>query len=226
MPLFDLVVLIWLAVGLFRGWRNGVSLEVLLLPQWVAAIVVGAVVYPYLGGLIIRMTNCSAVEGARWGYVAPALVAYAMASRLRHFVGNRLADADMFGKAEFRLGAIFGLLRFACMALVVIALIDAYLPAEWETQNKGAKLEGVGGYSVNPVQIQREALLHSWTCRLSRAYLKPALIWPSHVLEFTLGNEENPPQRTNLSTNTGHGKLIDEVVTAASDTTAAPAKSK
>ena len=226
MPIFDIVVLVWLAIGLFRGWRNGISLEVLLLPQWAAAAAVGAVAYPYLGGLILHMSNCSMVAGARWGYLIPALIAYAVASRIRHLVGNRLADADLFGKAEFALGTIFGALRFSCMLLIVIALIDAYLPAEWEARAKSARLEGMGSYTINPVQVQRDTLLNSRTCRLARLYLKPALIWPSHLLELSGGADDTPGSGTNVSTNTGHSKLIDEVVNAASEPAAAPAKTK
>src|SRR5262249_16894205 len=58
-------------------------------------------------------------------YVGTALVIVLLFAGIKRALGGKLLGSDLFGKAEYYLGMGSGLIRFACILLVVLAVLNA-----------------------------------------------------------------------------------------------------
>src|SRR5260370_17049966 len=97
--------------------------ELLGLVKWIAILVVCALVYEPLGKIFAGSTF-SLVSGYVMAYIAAALVVLALFAGLKRGLGGKLLGSDLFGKAEYYLGMGSGLVRFTCMLLVALALLN------------------------------------------------------------------------------------------------------
>ena len=122
--LFDFALVAVLVVGVFRGRKHGMSEELLGLLKWLAILVVCALVYQPLGKMFAGSTF-SLVSGYVMAYVAAALIVVALFAGIKRGLGGKLLGSDLFGKAEYYLGMGSGLVRFTCMLLVALALLNA-----------------------------------------------------------------------------------------------------
>jgi len=122
--LFDFALLALLIVGVLRGRKHGMSEELLGLLKWVAILVVCALVYEPLGKVFAGSTF-SLVSSYVMAYVAAALVVLTLFAGIKRGLGGKLLGSDIFGKAEYYLGMGSGLVRFICMLLVGLALLNA-----------------------------------------------------------------------------------------------------
>jgi uncharacterized membrane protein required for colicin V production len=131
--LFDCVLLAILVVGVLRGRKNGMSEELLSLATWLVIVVVCAVAYEPLGKLIndtsrlFSLVNCYLLA-----YVAAGLGVLGIFALIKRGLGGKLIGSDIFGGAEYYLGMGSGLVRFTCMLLAALALLNAryFSPAE------------------------------------------------------------------------------------------------
>ena len=67
----------------------------------------------------------SDLAGYLMAYIAAALVIAILFALLKKAVGSKLVSAETFGKSEFYLGMIAGMVRYACMLIAVLALLNA-----------------------------------------------------------------------------------------------------
>jgi uncharacterized membrane protein required for colicin V production len=144
---FDIVFVVVLGFGLFRGRRNGLSRELLPLLQWIALVVVCGLGYPTIGQLCITYFNWGKAIADITGYVAEALVILGFFAVLKRLFTERLVKNDTFKGLEYYLGMPAGLVRFACMLLAALALINApfYTPQDIANQIAAAKANFGGG---------------------------------------------------------------------------------
>jgi uncharacterized membrane protein required for colicin V production len=137
--LFDLVLIVVLANGLFRGRKHGMSEELMSLLMWLAIVLVCAVIYEPVGLLIGQFTNlfgrltCYLVA-----YVVGALLVVLLFLGIKRALGGKLLGSDIFGRAEYYLGMGSGLVRFSCILLAVLALLNAryFSPTEVRAMEK------------------------------------------------------------------------------------------
>jgi len=129
---FDLVLVTVLIMGLFRGRKRGMSEELMTVLQWVAIVIVCAISYQTVGFQLAGVLTLSLL----WGYVLAYLImagvvslAFVLFKRVFH---GKLIGSDAFGKAEYYLGMPAGMLRFGCVLLAGLALLNAplYTPEE------------------------------------------------------------------------------------------------
>jgi len=124
---FDAIVLIWLAIGLLRGRKLGMTQELLPVCKWVAIVLLGGYFNQPLGAFIRQ--NTAGAFDAQWSAItAYALIALVLAlffSLLKHWLGDKLTGSDVFGRYEYYAGMLAGLVRFACMLLVLLALMHS-----------------------------------------------------------------------------------------------------
>lgn len=179
---FDAVVLVWLIIGFLRGRKNGMSLEILMVLQWMAIVVASAQFYQPIGIPLAQSTGLSPEWAFRISYSVVALVIGGIMARIKTMVGEKIVGADLFGNGEYFLGMATGVVRFACMVVVFLALLGARVPTSAEVASVNKKgQENFGDVSVNPLKIQRDILLASQTGRYVREYLKSALIIPTAI---------------------------------------------
>jgi len=165
--LFDFALFGVLIAGLLRGRKHGMSEELLGLLKWLAILVVCALVYEPLGKLFAGSTF-SLVSGYVMAYIAAALVVLALFAGIKRGLGGKLLGSDIFGKAEYYLGMGSGLVRFTCMLLAALALLNAryFSPEEVKAmENFQNDLYGSnffpGWHSLQSVVFER-SLLGPW----------------------------------------------------------------
>lgn len=134
---FDIVVVIFILLGINRGRKHGMSVEMMVMFQWIAIVIVGAYFYRPLGD---KLTDSSAFTHLTC-YIA-VYIGIAMAVKLafgiiKKTTGGKLVDSNMFGAAEYYLGMLGGAVRFLCILLAGLALLNAryYTPQEIAAYN-------------------------------------------------------------------------------------------
>ena len=90
----------------------------------------------------------------------------------------KLVEKDPFGRAEFYVGMMAGVVRFACMIVVVMALMNSRVI----TQTELAQTEKFQASWFSDIrfptygEFQQDVLFKSFTGKLVEANLKPVLI--------------------------------------------------
>ena len=124
--LFDLVVIVVLAGGIFRGRKHGMSEELPNLLKWLAILFGCAVAYEPGAELIRQFTNMfSRLTCYLLAYVGGALLIFLLFVGIKRAFSGKLVGSDIFGRAEYYLGMGSGLVRSSCILLVALALLNA-----------------------------------------------------------------------------------------------------
>ncbi len=137
--LFDFVLVAVLVFGVLRGRKNGMSEELLNVLKWFALLVACALAYDPLGRLFAQSSRVlSLLTCYIMAYIAVALVVLIGFALVRRGLGGKLVGSDIFGKAEYPLGMVSGLIRAACMLLMAMALLNArfFSPLEVKAMEK------------------------------------------------------------------------------------------
>jgi hypothetical protein len=136
---FDLLVLIFLTAGIARGRKHGMSEELVELLQWLCILFGCAALYEWgadafgvFTGLFGKLSRCLLA------YVAGGLLIFLAFTLVRRGLGGKLLGSDAFGRTEYYLGMVSGLVRFSCMLLVGLALLNAryFNPTEVHAMEK------------------------------------------------------------------------------------------
>jgi len=132
---FDILLLVWLVMGIFRGRKRGMSAEVMTFLQWIAIVIVCGVTYEPAGKWLSQTSH---VFGLLFSYVAAYLVIAGLVALafvfLKRSFGGKLVGSDAFGKSEYYLGMPAGMVRFASMMMFALALINARFYSQQEIQ--------------------------------------------------------------------------------------------
>src|SRR5665213_2085522 len=131
---FDVVLVLVLAFGFWRGRKRGMSREALPTSMWLLAVIGAGLGYQLLGDLLLQTGYVKKVFGNSFNertaayvtsYLAIALVVFILYSILKNFFREKLSGSNAFGSGEYYLGTISGMIRYACMVLFVLALLNA-----------------------------------------------------------------------------------------------------
>jgi len=136
---FDLMLIVVLLAGLLTGRKHGMSQELTSLLKWMAILVVCSLVYEPGGNYFKSFTGmfglltCYIVA-----YVVAAAVITALFAGIKRLSGGKLIGSDAFGPAEYYLGMGSGVMRFACILLCALALLNAryFNPTEVKAMQK------------------------------------------------------------------------------------------
>ena len=159
---FDVVVVLMLGFGLFRGRKNGMSKEILPLFQWLVA-------------------GLDSLTGNLLAYVILALAIFLIFSVVKRTLGLRLFGSNLFGGAEYYLGMLSGLIRFACMLMFALAFLNArhYTSAQIE-EGKNFQTSTFGSNLFPDLYtVQDQVFNKSFTGPCIRNYLGVLLIEPT-----------------------------------------------
>jgi hypothetical protein len=122
---FDLVAVIWLMIGLFWGRKKGMSQEVLPLLQWLGIVAAGGLLYAPFSLVVHQCTQFGPLWSNITAYLLIILGVHVAYLWLRKILAEQLAKKDLFGRGEFYLGMVAGFVRFACMLVVGMALMNS-----------------------------------------------------------------------------------------------------
>jgi len=212
---FDGVFLIVLAFGVYRGRRHGMSREFLPLLQWLIIVLLCGFLYPLAGQFYVNTLRWSKLNSYLCGYLTLAFVVYLIFSVLRKLFTERLAKSDTFKSGEYYLAMLGGLVRWACILIVLLALLNAPVYTQVDIDAHAAYVQktyggGQQGFSSDyfPTlqQIQEQVFKKSFMGPLIKGNLNMLLInntasaaqtappkpKPKPVMQF--GNQTvNPP---------------------------------
>lgn len=123
--MFDVALVVVLFLGLVRGRKHGMSEELMSLLKWLAVLLTCAFLYQPLGTSLSQASPFSLLASFLIVYIALALVVLGLFALVKHRLGGKLIGSDIFGRSEYYLGMISGLVRFACIMLVCLAVLNA-----------------------------------------------------------------------------------------------------
>ncbi|MGD0208914.1 MAG: CvpA family protein [Verrucomicrobiota bacterium] len=180
---FDGVILGMLIIGLFRGRKHGMSKEALPLLKWVSLVVVCGLWYQTAAELLVNTASLRRLPSCIFGYLLLAFVIVLVFSVLKRLLVYRVAGNNLFGGGEYYLGMISGMIRFACMLLAVLALLNAPFYTAQDIKKHDAYVKrwfggGLysGDYFPSLQTIQEQVFTKSFTGPYIKDYLGPLLI--------------------------------------------------
>jgi hypothetical protein len=146
--LFDVLLAIVLVGGIAQGRKHGGSLELLSGAKWLALVLLCAVLYRPAGILLASADLFDLLSCYLFAYLGLALLIFLLFSILERRLAPKLTGSDIFGRGEYFLGMGSGLLRFACILLVGLALLNSreFSPAElrdmeqYQEENYGSNI--------------------------------------------------------------------------------------
>ncbi len=136
---FDALLVAVLFSGIARGRKHGMSEEFLSLIQWLAILIVCGVTYEQGGKLIERFAPMlGPLTCYLFAYVGGALLILLVFAAIKRSLGGKLLGSDIFGRSEYYLGMASGLVRWTCILLAGLALLNAryFSPMEVRANQK------------------------------------------------------------------------------------------
>jgi len=180
---FDGVVAGMLIIGLFRGRKHGMTKELLPLLKWVSLVVVCGLWNQTVAQLLVNTAALSKLPSCIFGYLLLAFVIVLVFKFLGWLLASRTVEHNFFGGGEYYLGMLSGMVRFACMLLAVLALLNApYYTAQDIKKHDAYVKRWFGGglysgdYFPSMHTIQEQVFTKSFTGPYIKDYLGPLLI--------------------------------------------------
>jgi uncharacterized membrane protein required for colicin V production len=147
---FDVALVAVLAFGLFRGRKNGMTKECLPVLHWLALVVACGLGYQMVGQIFVNLAGWGNTLCYILGYLCVALVVTLLFVVLKKTFLPRLTGSNFFGRGEYYLGMLSGMVRFACILFFALALLNApYYSAEDIAKNNAYVSRWFGGGLYN-----------------------------------------------------------------------------
>src|ERR1700690_3828494 len=178
---FDVVVVLILGFGIFRGRKNGMSKEILPLFEWLAVILVSGLFYALVPQLIAKLVKLDPLIGNLLAYAILAAAVFLFFSLIKRTVGLKLFGSNLFGNAEYYFGMPAGLVRYACVLIFALAFLNArhYTAAQIEDGNKYQERWYGAHLFPDLYTVQSQVFEKSFTGPYIRKYLGVLLIEPT-----------------------------------------------
>ena len=131
---FDIALVAVLAFGYWRGRKHGMSREALPASMWLVLVIAAGLGYQILGqcliqaGLIKKLFDASVSEstaGYLISYLLIAFVVFIVFSFIGKNFREKLSGSNAFGSGEYYLGMAAGTIRYACILLFALSLLNA-----------------------------------------------------------------------------------------------------
>lgn len=122
---FDFLVVIVVLLGITRGRKHGMSVEMMVSLQWMAIVFAGAMLYRPLGDALADFSPMSHLFCYITMYIIIAIMVKTTFTLIKKAVGGKLVGSNVFGGGEFYLGMVAGAVRFLCILIAGLALLNA-----------------------------------------------------------------------------------------------------
>ncbi len=148
-------------------------------------IFLGGTFHEPLGKLLTSITATLGFSLLFWyitSYLIIALAVKTVFSVIKKMVGEKLVGSDLFGGGEFYFGMLAGMIRFSCMILMFLALLNSRpLPSEAKVAEKQKKQQDSLGSNYFPslAAIHLDIMARSASGQFVTKYLKQLLIAPT-----------------------------------------------
>jgi len=181
---FDVAVIIMLMIGYARGKKHGMSQESLAVLKWIALIGIAAIAYEPLGQWFASTLNIGKLFAFTLAYCLIAAVIAILFLFINRTLGEKLKGSDTFGKGEFYLAMPAGILRFACIVVALLALLNAryYTTAEVRAMAKFQNDNYGSNFFPTLSSVQDDVFMKSFVGKQVKAHLSFLLIKPTAPL--------------------------------------------
>ncbi len=216
--LFDVLLIIVVGLGIWRGKVRGISEELLDFLQWLVIIVAAGFLYGLVGDLLVQ-AKLPRLWANMGGYVLVIIAVSVLFSFIKKSVGSKLVDSDFFGGWEYRLGMAAGAGRYFCMWVAILSLMSArYFDAAQVAAERKAQEKEVG-LVLLPTwgMLNRMAFYDSYTGPYIRQYL-------AHQLMTPVGLTHNAPNPNSLGKR--EQRVLDDVTSTPKPVPAPPPEKK
>jgi uncharacterized membrane protein required for colicin V production len=122
---FDIVAVLWLIIGLYWGRKRGMSQELLPLLQWLGIVAAGGLLYGPFSSVIHQCTQFGSLWSNITAYLLIILCVHLAYMWFKGMFAEKLVKKDVFGRSEFYLGMVAGFMRFGCILLVGMSLMNS-----------------------------------------------------------------------------------------------------
>jgi uncharacterized membrane protein required for colicin V production len=140
---FDVALICVVFFGFWRGRKNGMTKEFVPLLQWLTTVIAAGLGYAPLGDLLIKQGFARGLRdflqtlkilgdsinektaGYVTAYLGIVVVLLIIFSLFKLKLKARLEGSQMFGSTEYYFGMVAGVLRYFCMVLFALALLNA-----------------------------------------------------------------------------------------------------
>jgi uncharacterized membrane protein required for colicin V production len=135
---FDIAILLVVFIGLQRGRKHGMSEEIILVIKWLSIIVLGGLGYGIVGDVISDNSVFTRLSSYLMAYTIIALGITVTFLAIKKMANGKLVGSDVFGSGEYYLGMIAGVVRYTCILIFALALLNAplYTKAERDADVK------------------------------------------------------------------------------------------
>lgn len=157
--MFDVALLVILVMGIMRGRKHGMSEELMSLLKWLAIVIGCGLIYDPLGSMLARSSPFSLLASYIIVYITGALVILGLFALVKHRLGGKLIGSDIFGRSEYYLGMGSGLVRFACILLAFLAILNSRYFSPQEVRAMEAFQDDVYGKNYFPTWHTAQAVV-------------------------------------------------------------------
>ena len=148
---FDLLLVVILGAGIYTGRKEGMSGGLVPLLRWLCIVFICAAAYEPIGQFFNHSTNLfSTLSCYLLAYVSSAILIVALFIAIKRGLGGKLLGSDVFGASEYYLGMGSGLIRFACITVAFLALLNARLYSSAEIKARERYVNDVYGKDYFP----------------------------------------------------------------------------
>ena len=178
---FDLIVVVLLVVGVLAGRKRGMSSEFLDVIRWLAVVIGGAFLYDPIGRQFMQITGLGLLASYLVAYIGFAALVSLIFYLFRRGMGEKIVSSEAFGRLEYYLGMLAGALRFTCIILFGLAILNARRISDAELTTKiKRQSDELGKVYFPPLgSIQNSVFKDSLSGELVRDYLSFVLIVPT-----------------------------------------------
>jgi uncharacterized membrane protein required for colicin V production len=178
---FDLLVLALVAFGIFRGRKRGMSEELLDVFQWLCIVVLGALFYGALGKALSRFAGFPLLLSNILAYAFVAIVIKFGFATVKRSVGEKLVHSDAFGRFEYYLGMLAGMVRCLCILIFALSFLHAkYISDAERAATAKMQADNFGSISFPTMgSLQQTVFYESHSGKFIRKHLRDQLIQPT-----------------------------------------------
>lgn len=178
---FDLIALALLVVGALQGRKHGLSQELIPMLRWIAVVAVAGMLYQALGQFIEGQTVLSRLSSYISAYLGIAMFVLILSGILKKLAGGKPISSEKFGKGEYYLGVVAGIITIACIMVVALSFLNARKFSSQEIQARRAYDKDVYGSSFFPSldSVQAFVFKKSFVGATLQQYASAVMIQPT-----------------------------------------------
>ena len=191
---FDVVFVLVLMFGFWRGRKRGMSREALPTAMWLIAVIGAGFANAPLGEMLNKTGQVGKFFGTGYNsktmsmvvcYVAIVLVVFFINSLLKNYFKEKVSGSNAFGNNEYYFGMVSGVIRYSCITIFCLALLNApYYSSAEIVADKAFKNKWFGGgmdkfsgdFFPSVYDIQSDVFKKSFAGKAIKEGLTPLLI--------------------------------------------------